>query len=100
NATRGCEDQLGRVEQVRREFPGVAFVGVVSKRSRAEAEALARANGWGFPVVVDRDAQLFNLYGIGDCPTTIFARRGGIANRSVRGELGAARLRAELAEIR
>jgi hypothetical protein len=100
NATRGCEDQLDTVEQVRREFPGVAFVGVVSKRGRAEAEDIARANGWRFPVVVDRDAQLFNLYGIGDCPTTIFARRGGIANRSVRGELDAARLRAEVAEIR
>jgi hypothetical protein len=49
---------------------------------------------------VDRDAQLFNLYGIGDCPTTVFARKGGVTNRSVRGELDTARLRAELAEIR
>jgi hypothetical protein len=100
NATRGCDEQLDRVEQIRGEYPNVAFVGVVSKRERDEAEAIVRAKGWRFPIVVDRDAQLFNLYGIGDCPTTIFARRGGIANRSVRGELDAARLRAELAEIR
>ncbi len=48
---------------------------------------------------MDRDAQLFNLYGIGDCPTTIFARRGGIANASLRGRLDAVRLRAELRKI-
>jgi peroxiredoxin len=100
NATRGCDDQLDRVQQIRKEFPTIAFVGVVSRRERDEAEDIVRANGWDFPVVVDRDAQLFNLYGVGDCPTTVFARKGGVANRSVRGELDLARLRAELAEIR
>jgi peroxiredoxin len=100
NATRGCEDQLDRVERIRADFPSIAFVGVISRRERDEAEKLVRENGWNFPVVVDRDAQLFNLYGIGDCPTTVFARRGGVANRSVRGDLDAARLRAELAQIR
>ena len=100
NASRGCEDQLDRVERIRRDFPTIAFVGVISRRERDEAEDLVRANGWSFPVVVDRDAQLFNLYGIGDCPTTIFARSGGVTNRSIRGELDAARLRAELTEIR
>jgi peroxiredoxin len=100
NATRGCEDQLDRIEQIRREFPGVAFVGVISKRDQPEAERLVRENGWSFPVVIDRDLALFNLYGIGDCPTTVFARRGGVSNRSVRGELDAARLRAELTQIR
>ena len=99
NAKQGCEEQLNRVESVRREFPQVGFVGVVSKRDRSEVERLARERGWGFPIVVDGDAALFNLYGIGDCPTTIFARRGGIANASVRGRLDPARLRAELRKI-
>jgi hypothetical protein len=100
NATQGCDDQLDRIERVRREFPRVAFVGVVSKRKRAEVEELVRANGWNFQVVVDQDLALFNLYGIGDCPTTVFARRGGVANRSVRGKIDLARLRRELNEIR
>jgi hypothetical protein len=99
NATHGCEDQLDRMERVRRDFPGVAFVGVVSKRDRDEVEKLVRENGWGFDVAVDRDAQLFNLYGIGDCPTTVFARRGGVTNRSLRGKLDEQRLRKELGEI-
>ena len=99
NAKQNCEDQLDRVEAIRREFPQVGFVGVVSKRGRPEVEQLARQRRWGFPIVVDGDAALFNLYGIGDCPTTIFARKGGIANASLRGELTAARMRAELRKI-
>ena len=99
NTGRGCGEQLGRIEAIRREFPQIAFVGVISRRDRKDAEKLVRENGWNFPVAVDRDAQLFNLYGIGDCPTTVFARRGGIVNRSVRGKLDAARLRAELRAI-
>jgi hypothetical protein len=99
NASQGCGDQLDRVEAIRREFPGVAFVGVISRRDRSEVEDRVRQNGWDFPVVVDRDAALFNLYGIGDCPTTVFAHRGGKSNRSVRGELAPARLRRELREI-
>lgn len=99
NASQGCEDQLDRVEAVRREFPQVAFVGVVSRRERAEVEEVARSKRVGFPMIVDRDAALFNLYGIGDCPTTVFARKGGIASASLRGKLDVARLRAELRKI-
>jgi hypothetical protein len=88
-----CGDQLDRVERLRREFPQVTFVGVVSRRTLADAKKMVRANGWGFPVVLDRDAQLFNLYGVGDCPTTIFSRPGGISAGTVNGELGEARLR-------
>jgi peroxiredoxin len=99
NATRGCGDQLDRIERIRTEFPGVAFVGVVSRRDRDEVEGLVREKGLDFQVVVDRDAALFNLYGIGDCPTTVFARRGGVTNRSVRGKLDERRLRAELSAI-
>jgi hypothetical protein len=100
NASRGCDEQLDRVESVRREFPGITFVGVVSKRERPDVERLVRRKGWGFPVVVDRDLALFNLYGVGDCPTTVFARRGGVANRSVRGKIDLLRLRRELGQIR
>lgn len=100
NASRGCEEQLDRVESVRREFPSIAFVGVVSKRQRPDVERLVRSHGWNFPVVVDHDLALFNLYGVGDCPTTVFARRGGLANRSVRGKIDLVRLRRELTQIR
>ena len=52
------------------------------------------ARGWSFPVAFDRDAAVFNLYGIGDCPTTIFARRSGISAGTRRGNLSDAQLSA------
>lgn len=75
----GCADQLDRVERVRRVFPAVNFVGVISRKSLSEARAMVRSRGWGFQVLLDRDAQLLNLYGVGDCPTTVFARKGGVS---------------------
>jgi hypothetical protein len=91
-----CGDQLDRVERLRREFPQVTFVGVLSRRELDDAKEMVRENGWGFPVVLDRDAQLFNQYGVGDCPTTIFARRGGVSAGSINGRLTEPRLRRHL----
>ena len=88
----GCDSQLDRVERVRRSFPGVGFVGVISRKSLSDARSMYRSHGWGFPVALDRDAAVFNLYGIGDCPTSIFARRGGISAGTHRGALSDAQL--------
>jgi peroxiredoxin len=78
--TRGtdCEPQVDRVERVRSRFPGVDFVTVVSGDSREETEALAQARRWRQPVAVDEDGAVVNLYGIGICPVTIFARNGRV----------------------
>jgi len=92
----GCDSQLDRVERVRRSFPGVGFAGVISRKSLADARNMVVSHGWGFPVALDRDAAVFNLYGIGDCPTTIFARRGGISAGTRRGALSDAQLAAEI----
>jgi hypothetical protein len=92
----GCGAQLDRVERVRRAFPNVQFVGVISRKSLSDARHIVRSHGLGFPVALDRDAALFNLYGIGDCPTTIFARRGGISAGTRRGVLREARLAADV----
>jgi hypothetical protein len=92
----GCGDQLNRVERVRRSFPGVQFAAVISRKSLSEAKRMVLTNGWAFPVAIDRDAAVFNLYGIGDCPTTIFARKGGISAGTRRGDLSEARLSADV----
>jgi hypothetical protein len=83
--TRGtdCEPQVDRVERVRRGFPGVDFVTVVSGDSREEAENLARARRWRQPVAVDEDGAVVNLYGIGICPVTVFARDGRVRETSL-----------------
>lgn len=72
-----CASQLDVIERVRRDFPEVAFAAVVSGDSHEEVEAIVRRRMIGFPVAVDPDGALVNLYGIAACPTTTVARRGG-----------------------
>jgi peroxiredoxin len=91
-----CTPQMDRVERVRREFPEVNFVGVVIRQKKAAAAKLVRTHHWGFPVLLDRDGQVSNIYGIGGCPTTIFARRGGTVRATRLGKLSEAQLRAEV----
>ena len=92
--TRGtdCEPQVDRVERIRSEFPGVRFVTVLSGDSKDEARNLARARGWRQPVAVDEDGSLVNLYGVGVCPITVFARDGRVRATDV-GNLTEAELR-------
>jgi hypothetical protein len=92
--TRGtdCEPQVDRVERITSEFPSVRFVTVLSGDSMDEARNLARARGWHQPVAVDEDGSLVNLYGVGVCPITVFARDGRVRASDV-GNLTEAQLR-------
>ena len=94
--TRGtdCEPQVDRVERMRAEFPNVRFVTVLSGDSKKEAMNLARARRWSQPVAVDEDGSLVNLYGVGVCPITVFARNGRVRESNV-GNLTEAQLRAK-----
>ena len=92
--TRGtdCEPQVDRLERIAEDFPGVRFVTVLSGDSKDEARNLARARRWEQPVAVDEDGSLVNLYGVGVCPITIFARDGRVRAAPV-GNLTEAELR-------
>ena len=92
--TRGtdCEPQVDRVERITSDFPGVKFVTVLSGDSKDEAKNLARARRWRQPVAVDTDGSLVNLYGVGVCPITVFARNGRVRSTDV-GNLTEAQLR-------
>jgi len=92
--TRGtdCEPQVDRVERIMGDFPGVEFVTVLSGDSKDEAKNLARARRWRQPVAVDEDGSLVNLYGVGVCPITVFARNGRVRATKV-GNLTEAQLR-------
>ncbi len=88
--TRGCDScrrQLDTVEGVRRQFPGVAFVGLDIKDSLANAGKEVRQHGWGFPMALDRDGAVSGLYGIVVGPTLIFTYPGGIVMAKTYGEL-------------
>ncbi len=36
-----------------------------------------RRRGWTMPVAIDTDGAVVDLYDVGGCPTTVFAREGG-----------------------
>ena len=73
-----CEPQFDAVERVRRKYgERVNFVGVFFERDRDRIDEVVRKHDWKFPLVVDRDGAITNLYAVGGCPTTVFAERGG-----------------------
>ena len=81
-----CYPQVDRTERIRGDFEQVNFVTLFfTHKERGEVRGLVRARGWRQPVAVDRDGAVANLYGVGGCPTTIFAKAGG---RVVDTELG------------
>ncbi|MBA3301492.1 MAG: TlpA family protein disulfide reductase [Thermoleophilaceae bacterium] len=91
-----CEPQMDRIERLRRSFPEVAFVGVVSGEERGRVAGLVRERGWKFPIAVDRDGGVTNLFRIGGCPTTIVTGRDGRVKHSLRATVDEERLRRAL----
>jgi peroxiredoxin len=94
-----CAPQFDRIERIRRQFPQVAFVGVIVRESREDAAKLYRQHGWHFPVAFDRDGAVSNVYAIGGCPTTTFARAGGRVVTTKLGNLSERELRAQIRRI-
>ena len=91
-----CEPQVDRVERIRDDFADVNFATVMGGNDRDEVEQIVRRRGWDMPVAVDPDGQTFNLYGVGVCPTTVFAYAGGKVRNTRLGNLTEAQLRTEL----
>jgi thiol-disulfide isomerase/thioredoxin len=88
--TRGCgtcRTQLDTLEKVRKRFPDVGFVGLDIGQSRKDAEKEVRKHAWRFPMAVDPDGAVSNLYRVGVGPLTLFAYPGGIAMGTAFGEL-------------
>lgn len=83
-----CNPQVDRVERMKREFPGVNFAVVYfTDEDRAEVAAIVRRRKWTMPVAHTRDGAVVNLYGVGGCPTTVFAAKGGRVRASVLGPI-------------
>lgn len=95
-----CEPQFDRLERVRRAFGDrVNFVGVFFERDRDRIEDVAKKHAWSFPLVVDRDGAVTNLYAVGGCPTTVFAARGGKVRETQTGDLSEQQLRAKIGAL-
>ena len=99
--TRGanCLPGLDRIEKVRPAFPQVRFTGVLIRMGLSDAAKTVRQRGWRFPIVFDRDGQLTNVFGIGVCPATVFAKKGGKVVDTQLGEMTPAQLKAQIRRI-
>jgi hypothetical protein len=87
-----CQEQIGRADGLRGEFPELGVAAVVSSGAKPRP-------GWKQTVAVDEDGAVANLYGVGTCPLTIFARRGGRVLETVSGELSPRELREKAREL-
>jgi hypothetical protein len=94
-----CAGQLDRFERARTRFVGVRFAAVAARTNRAKLRREIRQRGWHFPIGFDRDGAVFARYGIVDCPTIVFAYRGGVAMKTTFQPLGAAALDGELRRL-
>jgi hypothetical protein len=73
-----CYPQVDRAERVSADLEGVNFATLFfTRKDRDEVRNLVEGRGWRQPVAVDQDGAVANLYGVGGCPTTVFARAGG-----------------------
>jgi hypothetical protein len=82
------------------DLPGVNFATVFfTRKKRDQVRALVAERDWRQPVGIDRDGAVANLYRVGGCPTTIFARAGGQVATTKLGNLTEDQLRRLAARI-
>lgn len=77
---RNCRGELGAFAVSSRQAAGaVDFVGIdTGDQSPATAAALLRRAGADYPVGVDADGKVANLYQVTALPTTVFLTRSGV----------------------
>lgn len=89
-----CLPEVDRTERMAGDFPGVRFATVFfTDKEIDEVREIVDGRGWRQPVGVDGDGAVSNLYNVGVCPTTIFARPGGRVASVKLGNLTEAELR-------
>jgi hypothetical protein len=95
-----CFPQVDRTERVLREVPRVRFATVYfTHKDRKEIRQIVRNRGWRQPVGIDSDGQVTNRYGVGVCPTTVFARAGGRVSTTKLGNLTEDELRRQAGRL-
>jgi hypothetical protein len=89
-----CYPQVDRTERVRAQVPGANFATVFfTDKQRDQVRRLVEERGWRQPVAIDPDGLVADLYNVGGCPTTVFARAGGRVAATKLGNLTEGELR-------
>jgi peroxiredoxin len=71
-----CERQLQAMERLSGARRDLQFAAVVSGRSHENAREVVERTGVTFPVAVDSDLSVFNLYRVAYCSTAVTDRGG------------------------
>jgi len=91
-----CFPEVDRTERVMAQVPGVRFATVYfSRKDRGDLRSIVANRGWRQPVAVDADGQVANRYSVGGCPTTTFAKAGGVVLTTKLGNLTDDQIRQE-----
>ncbi|HEX5895151.1 MAG TPA: TlpA disulfide reductase family protein, partial [Thermoleophilaceae bacterium] len=96
-----CYPQVDRTERVKDDLAGVQFATVFfSRKKPEEIRRLVEERRWTQPVAVDQDGAVANLYGVGGCPTTVFADAGGRVAETKLGNITEQELRTRAERLR
>lgn len=73
-----CPGVLDDMQALAGAFPGVGMAAVAIKGERAAVRRLVRSHGLAFPVGLDRDGVLAQLYKVSSCPQVTLVYPGGV----------------------
>jgi hypothetical protein len=73
-----CPGVLDDMQALAASFPGVSMVAVAIKGEHAAVRRLVASHGLGFPVGLDRDGVLAQVYKVSSCPQVTLAYPGGV----------------------
>jgi peroxiredoxin len=94
-----CVTELDRLQSVVRAFPGVQLAAVAFRSKRTDVLRLAADHGWRFPIGMDPDNRVTNLYGVLVCPQVTYAYPGGVVRGTTIGEESEAMIRGRVRRL-
>lgn len=95
-----CAKVVDEMQQLGRSFPHVSFAAVAVKEQASSVARLVRSKGLTFPVGVDAEGRLGELFGMVGCPQITFVYPGGVVQgASILSTPSPARLRERVAEL-
>lgn len=95
-----CPAVLSDMQALTRSFPQVRFAAVSIKGSRKDLRSLIKKYSLGFPLGIDKDGALAELYKVSSCPQLTFAYPGGVVqSKALLIDPPLSTLRARVAEL-
>ncbi len=95
-----CRVEMPYFERVSAKYEGrAAVLGVNQAESAETISEFATRNGLTYPLLVDRDMKVNNLYGVLNLPTTIFIDKNGVVKEVLVGTISQAVLEDRIEQL-